>query len=267
MYGKLFRQMYKGTLASVGPWEALVTFQQMIILADKDGVVDMTADAISRETTIPRRVIDKGISALELPDPDSKSPDAGGCRITRLSDARAWGWKITNYDHYRRLRNEDERREYHRQYWHKRKAQQDSTNSTNAGSSKHEAEAEAEEHTTAAPRPVNGDRPTKFAEFQSRYPNRAGSQPWRRAMQAINARLKEGHTWTEILDGVTRYRRFCEITGKINTEMVQQASTFCGPSKPFLESWDPPITKAKAEQDQRISAGQDWLAGKDHAGH
>ena len=53
MYGKLFVQMYEGTLASKGPWEALVTFQQLIILANRHGEVDMTPDAISRRTTIP----------------------------------------------------------------------------------------------------------------------------------------------------------------------------------------------------------------------
>lgn len=121
MYGKIFKQIYKGTLAMVGPWEALVTFQQLIILADKDGVVDMTADAISRETTIPLKIIEKGIAALEAPDPESRTPDEEGRRIVRLSDDRTWGWRIVNYAYYRKLRNEEERREYHRQYWHKRK--------------------------------------------------------------------------------------------------------------------------------------------------
>ena len=131
----------------VGPWEALVTFQQMIVLADKDGGVDMTADAISRETTIPLTIIAKGIEALEKPDPESRSPDEEGRRIVRLSESRSWGWRIVNYPHYRRLKSEEDRREYHRQYWHKRKAkerdstetQQNSTNSIQALSIKHEA--------------------------------------------------------------------------------------------------------------------------------
>src|SRR4051812_38617001 len=45
MYGKLFRQMYEGSLAKAG-WEAIVTIQQLVILADKSGTVDMTADSI-----------------------------------------------------------------------------------------------------------------------------------------------------------------------------------------------------------------------------
>ena len=117
MYGKIFKQIYKGTLAMVGPWEALVTFQQMIILADQDGVVDMTPDALSRETTIPLDIINKGIEALSLPDPESRTPDEDGRRIVLLSDGRSWGWRIVNYQHYRKLQTDEERRAYHRRYY------------------------------------------------------------------------------------------------------------------------------------------------------
>jgi hypothetical protein len=143
VYGKIFKQIYKGTLAMVGPWEALVTFQQMIILADQDGIVDMTADALSRETTIPLDIIEKGIKALESPDPESRTPDHEGRRIIRLSDSRSWGWRLVNYEHYRKLRSEEERREYHRQYYREKRSksvtkkklnstQQHSTDSTNS---------------------------------------------------------------------------------------------------------------------------------------
>lgn len=147
MYGKLFAQMYDGTLATKGPWEALVTFQQLIILADKNGVVDMTPEAIARRTTIPLEIVLKGLENLQQPDDGSRTPTEEGRRITPLSDSRDWGWQIVNYEHYRNLRSSDERREYHRQYYHqKRKLQTvstistdstDSTDSTKAVSSKH----------------------------------------------------------------------------------------------------------------------------------
>lgn len=123
MYGKLFVQMYDGTLGTKGPWQALITFQQLLILADQDGVVDMTAEAISRRTTVPLEIIQQGISELELPDPNSRTPDEEGKRITRLSADRDWGWHIVNYAKYRDIRSAEERRAYHRAYWHKRKAQ------------------------------------------------------------------------------------------------------------------------------------------------
>ena len=122
MYGKLFAQMYNGTLGTKGPWQALVTFQQMVILADKNGVVDMTAEAIARHTTIPLEIIKVGLVHLQEPDPDSRSPDEDGRRIVLLSDHRAWGWRVVNYGHYRKIRSEEERREYHRQYMRKRRS-------------------------------------------------------------------------------------------------------------------------------------------------
>src|SRR5690349_9652458 len=109
--------MYDGTLATRGCWQALVTFQQLIILADRRGIVDMTPEAIARRTTIPFEVIRLGIAELEKPDPDSRTPDEEGRRIVRLNDDRAWGWRIVNHAHYRALRSEDERTEYHRRYW------------------------------------------------------------------------------------------------------------------------------------------------------
>lgn len=112
MYGKVFSSMYDGTLATRGPWQALVTFQQFIVLADMKGIVDMTADAIARRTTIPLDIIKIGITALEQSDSESRSPDLDGRRLARLSDTREWGWQIVNYAKYRAIRSAEERREY-----------------------------------------------------------------------------------------------------------------------------------------------------------
>lgn len=116
MYGKLFASMYDGTLATKGPWEALVTFQQMVILCDETGVLDITHEALSRRTTIPIEYIRKGIRALEKADPSSRTPTEGGRRIVRLSNDRTWGWRIVNYEYYRGIRTQEERRLYMRNY-------------------------------------------------------------------------------------------------------------------------------------------------------
>lgn len=139
MYKKLFESMYNGSLVTTGPWEALVTFQQMIILADKFGVVDMTPEVIARRTGIPLEIILKGIAALEEPDPTSRSAELGGRRIDRLDDHRVWGWLLVNFKHYDGLRRADERAAYQSQQYDKRKAtkltktttyKKDSTDST-----------------------------------------------------------------------------------------------------------------------------------------
>ena len=101
MYGKIFESIYDGTLAE--DWRALITFQQMIVLCDSDGVLDMTTQAVSRRTGIPIEHINAGVEILEQPDPHSRTSDDQGRRIMRLDDHRAWGWKIINHQKYRDL--------------------------------------------------------------------------------------------------------------------------------------------------------------------
>ena len=106
--------MYHGSLATEGPWEALVTFQQFLILADRLGVVDMTREAISRITTVPLEIITKGIEVLEQPDSHSRNSTDEGRRLKRISENRDWGWEIVNHAHYRAIRSAEERRDYMR---------------------------------------------------------------------------------------------------------------------------------------------------------
>lgn len=114
-----------------------------------------------------------------------------------------------------------------------------------------------QEKTTTAP-PVPSD-PPEFAEFKKAYPKRAGAQPWGKALKAINARLKGGFRWPEILAGVERYAKYCEATDRTGTEYVLQAATFCGPDKHFVADWDLPKTKAERRQDKNVDAGLKWL--------
>ena len=122
MYTKLFASMYDGTLATRGPWEAMITFQQLLILADAEGIVDMTVEAIARRTTVPLRIIRKGLECLAAPDPESRSPAEQGRRIVLLSDARSWGWRIVNFVQYRNLRSQSDRREYMKDLMRERRA-------------------------------------------------------------------------------------------------------------------------------------------------
>jgi hypothetical protein len=157
MYAKVFAQMYDGSLCTQGPWEALVTFQQFLVLADQEGVVDMTAEAIARRTTIPLEIIERGIACLLLPDKKSRTPTEDGRRLLPLSAGRDWGWVVVNYVHYRQLKREADRREYHRDYWHKRKTQP--TQHTQPSQPIAEAKANANEETPKTKTPRKRETP------------------------------------------------------------------------------------------------------------
>lgn len=108
MYGKIFESMYDGTLAD--NWQAMVTFQQLIVLATADGVVDMTSSAIARRTGIPHEIIQEGLEVLENPDECSRTSDMDGRRICRLDEHRNWGWFIVNHQKYRDISSARDKR-------------------------------------------------------------------------------------------------------------------------------------------------------------
>lgn len=109
MYGKVFDSIYDGTL--YGHWEAIVTMQQLIVLASPDGVVDMTPQAIAARTSIPLEIIFKGLKVLAEPDPYTRTPGEEGRRIVLIDAHRPWGWRLVNHGKYMRLRNMEQKRQ------------------------------------------------------------------------------------------------------------------------------------------------------------
>lgn len=109
MYGKIFDSMYEGTL--YGHWEAIVTLQQMLVLCDSAGTIDMTPQAISARTSIPLEIITKGVKVLSDPDPYTRTPGEEGRRIVLLDDHRPWGWRIVNHAVYRAMKSQQDKLE------------------------------------------------------------------------------------------------------------------------------------------------------------
>lgn len=113
MYVKIFSQIYDSSIAE--DYLVRLVFEDLLILADRDGHVDMTVAAIARRTNVPLRVVNRAIEKLSSPDPDSRTPDEEGRRIVLLDPHRSWGWRIVNYANYRNIRNDEDRREYNRE--------------------------------------------------------------------------------------------------------------------------------------------------------
>ena len=113
MYGKIFTSIYDGTLAE--DWRALITFQQLIVLCDADGIIDMTPQSISRRTGIPIEHIKAGIEILEKEDKYSRTKTEEGRRIELIDEHRPWGWHIVNHEIYKKLQDADTIREQTRE--------------------------------------------------------------------------------------------------------------------------------------------------------
>lgn len=110
MYAKLFESIYDGSLRK--DWKALVTFQQLLILSDAEGIVHKTTDAISARTSIPIEFIEHGIAELSKPDPMSRCKEFEGRRIVLLDPSVPWGWRIVNHSAYRNITTTEQLRAY-----------------------------------------------------------------------------------------------------------------------------------------------------------
>lgn len=109
MYAKIFRQIFESSIAE--NYELRHIFMDLLVLADRDGIIDQTPESISRATNIPLDKIHWAIGELSKPDPRSRNPDAHGARLKKLDDHRDWGWLIINFDIYHKLASDEQRRE------------------------------------------------------------------------------------------------------------------------------------------------------------
>lgn len=108
MYAKIFLKIFDSSIAE--DWQLRVVFQDILILANRDGVVDMTHEAIARRTNVPLELVKESIAKLEAPDEKSNSPEDDGRRLERIAPHKDWGWRIINYSRYRDIKNSEEMR-------------------------------------------------------------------------------------------------------------------------------------------------------------
>ena len=112
VFAKIFAQIFDSSISS----DHVVrhVFMDLLVLADRDGVVDMTLDAISRRTNVPEDLVAHAITELMKDDRKSRSHEEGGRRLIPIDSHRDWGWQIVNYEHYRNIKDEEARRTYFR---------------------------------------------------------------------------------------------------------------------------------------------------------
>jgi hypothetical protein len=87
--------------------------------------------------------------------------------------------------------------------------------------------------------------PLLFQEAWAAYPKRPGNNR-QAAVEAWNARIREGASPQEMVEGVKSYARYIEATGT-QPQYIKQAATFLGPKHHFRDAYDEP-TKAPASE-------------------
>jgi len=120
MYSKLYRQLFTSSVME----EDLITryvWLCLIALADKEGIVDMTRESLARTLNMDVGQLNLAIDRLLAPDLASRSKKNEGRRLSPLDQDRNWGWTIVNYVAYRDIKNEEEKREYMKNYMRMRR--------------------------------------------------------------------------------------------------------------------------------------------------
>lgn len=223
MYGKIFDSIYTGTL--YGHWEAIVTFQQMIVLCDADGIVDMTPQGICGRTSIPIEIIQKGIAVLSESDPYTRTPGNDGKRIELIDAHRPWGWRIINHSKYKKLQDYDMVRAQTAERVRKHRELKRGVTDGN-GQKRH-----TDTDTNAVKHKVDFID-LEFEKFWKAYPKRNGSNPKKPAKSIFASAVKKGADPTSIIRGAEQYANQCsrEVTDK---RFVPQAKTWLN-----QERWD-----------------------------
>ena len=227
VFAKIFTQIFDSSISS--DYIVRHTFMDLLVLADRDGVVDMTTDAISRRTNVPEEMIVHAIAKLAAPDAQSRSHEEDGCRLVPIDSHRSWGWQIVNYEHYRNLRDEEARRAYFRDAKREQRSKKcaDSPAASNfvkdSPTNSTQAEAEAEEQKPSRVKAARGKKTeaakSRHAEFKAailRYwesKNPGVEMPWGPAEgRNLEMWLRETpHTTLEQFVGYLRNRFKSEV--------------------------------------------------------
>src|SRR6185437_4523047 len=98
-YTPVFDSVYEGTLC--GQWPALPVWMTILPMADKNGRIDKTPQAISALTGWPLDILTQGLEQLCMPDSRSRSKAEEGARLKLLDADRDWGWQVVNHSKYR----------------------------------------------------------------------------------------------------------------------------------------------------------------------
>jgi len=91
----------------------------------------------------------------------------------------------------------------------------------------------------------------EFEALWNLYPKRAGGNPKRKAHMALQARIKQGYDYGDIMEGVKRYATYCKVMALIGSPFVQQTATFLGLNEAWEEDWDIPQKEVKETIDQK----------------
>lgn len=110
-YTKLFNSILTSTIWCQDS-DTRVVWITLLAMADAHGMVEVTLPGLAKAAGVPLEKAREAIAYFEGPDPESRSVNNGGSRLTRVNN----GWQLVNYGKYRVERDKQHRKLYMRDY-------------------------------------------------------------------------------------------------------------------------------------------------------
>ncbi len=166
-FTKLFNTIVTSTI-----WQeddkTRIVWITMLAIADADGIVGASIPGLASVSNVSVRSARAAVKTLLEPDADSRTKDFDGRRIEEIDG----GWRILNHAKYRRMLNEEERKEYKAKWIAEKrrqestvdKSRQTSTPRRRAAIMSTQAEAEAEAEALKK-EGANGSRPQSVEDW------------------------------------------------------------------------------------------------------
>ncbi|MCP4186023.1 MAG: hypothetical protein GY763_00305 [Gammaproteobacteria bacterium] len=119
-FTKLFSSITASTIWCESP-ETKVVWITMLAMADAAGFVYASVPGLANIAQVSLDDTEKALDKFLNSDPYSRNSENDGCRIESIDG----GWAILNHPKYRKIRDKEERKAYHREYMRKKRAEKE----------------------------------------------------------------------------------------------------------------------------------------------
>ncbi len=167
-YTKLFSSITESTIW-VEPYATRIVWVSMLAMADRNGRIWASVPGLARRAGVTLEECETALERFQSPDKYSRTPDNDGRRIEPIDG----GWRLLNYAKYRAQVDEENRKEYKRDWDRTRRKRPDTENRNPTESdnirqnrpqpTQAEAEAEAEAEKPKTPTKRSSDNSTTSA--------------------------------------------------------------------------------------------------------
>lgn len=182
-YTKLFSSITESTVWGES-YATRIVWVTMLAMADASGKVYGAIPGLARRANVTLPEVESALNSFLSPDPYSRTQDDDGRRIEVIDG----GWRLINHGKYGSIRNQEERRDYKRQWdrenrpsGHQRATQSDnSPTQSDSSPLEYDSPAPPTLDLTAEKQEQQHVQPLaarcRFAEFWAAYPNKKGKQ-------------------------------------------------------------------------------------------